>query len=65
MQTTLLLPPGVYGDVAIRLGPVRIAVGASVLSGATWAAPDYNYWALMPTLGLGIGRAQPPPPWRD
>lgn len=56
VQTQLLLPRGVVASVAWRPGPVRLSVGLSAVSGATWARPDWSEWDLLPTVGLGLVR---------
>ena len=65
VQTGLLLPRGAVATVAWRGGPVRLSVGVSAVSGATWARPDYSEWDVLPTIGVGLVRrpreaAEPP-----
>ncbi len=57
LHTKLLLPRGVFAGVAWRWWRLRVAVGASLTSSASWARLDWTNWTLVPTLGLGIGRA--------
>lgn len=54
LQTSLGLPRGLVASAVGRIGPARLALGASLLSSATWAEPDWSHWQLMPTIGLGI-----------
>lgn len=56
--SSLLLPRGVVVDAAWRRGPLRLAVGISADSQASWAHLDYSYWMVMPTFGVGIGRSE-------
>ncbi|MBN1209365.1 MAG: hypothetical protein JXB05_31225 [Myxococcaceae bacterium] len=60
LQTRLLLPRGALVGVAWRAGPVRLGLGLSVFSEATWSRVDYSYWTALPTLGLGFGRSPEP-----
>ncbi|MBN1337001.1 MAG: hypothetical protein JXB39_13670 [Deltaproteobacteria bacterium] len=62
LQTALLLPRGVFADVAWRKGRFRVAAGVGAVSGATWADLDWTAWNVVPTLGLGVGRCMPPRP---
>ena len=39
-----------------RAGPVRLGMGLSVFSEASWSRVDYRHWTVLPTLGLGFGR---------
>jgi hypothetical protein len=55
VQTRLLLPHGALVGLAWRAGPVRLGLGLSVFSEASWSRVDYRYWTVLPTLGLGFG----------
>lgn len=55
LQTALLLPRGLMAGISYRPGPVRISVGVSAVSSASWARPDWSSFALLPTIGLGFG----------
>ena len=53
VQTRLGLPVGVFGGLAQDLGPVRLGVGGSYRSLATWAYLDgYRDWVLNPGVEL-------------
>ena len=56
LQTQLLLPTGLLADVGWRQGPLRVGVGVSALSSATWRRPDWTVWTALPAVGIGIGR---------
>lgn len=57
VQAQTLLPRGLLGGLAYRVGFVRVAVGVSLVSGASWSMlSGYGFWMVMPTLGLGIVR---------
>ncbi len=56
LQTRLLLPRGGMVGLAWRAGPVRLGVGLSAFSEASWSRVDYSQWTILPTLGLGFGR---------
>lgn len=62
VQTQLLLPRGALATVAWRHGPVRLSLGLSAVSGATWARPDWSEWDLLPTVGVGLVRQPRPRP---
>lgn len=62
LQTRLLLPRGGLVGLAWRAGPVRLGLGLSVFSEATWSRVDYSHWAALPTVGLGFGRFAHPEP---
>jgi hypothetical protein len=55
LQTRLLLPYGAWAGVAWRFGFMRLSLGASASSAATWARPSWTEWRVLPTLGLGFG----------
>lgn len=55
IQSALLLPRGIFADLSWRPGPMRIALGVSMVSSATWTRPDWTAWDVLPTLGIGIG----------
>lgn len=57
LQTFLLLPRGIWVDLAWHRGPVRLAGGVSVLSGASWTNLDWGEWHFLPTVGIGVGRS--------
>jgi hypothetical protein len=59
VQTGLFLPRGILGGLAYREGPLRIGIGFSALSSATWRRPDWSVWSWLPSLGIGLGRAHP------
>ena len=54
LYTRLLLPRGVYADLAWHRGPLRLAVGLSALSNASWARPQWDWWRFLPVIGIGI-----------
>jgi hypothetical protein len=56
LQTSLLLPRGLWVDAAWHRGPMRLALGLSVLSGASWTHLHWDQWRFLPTVGIGIGR---------
>jgi hypothetical protein len=56
VQTRLLLPRGVMAGVAWRFWRLRVGLGLSAVSEARWSNPSWRSWAVLPTLGLGIGR---------
>ena len=60
VQTALGLPRGALAGLAWRRGPFRVGLGVSLLSSATWARPEWTYWWVLPTLGLGVGAAAAP-----
>jgi hypothetical protein len=60
VQTRLGLPRGVLMGGYLRTGPLRLGVGANVLSGATWTRPDFTVWRVMPGVGVGIGPRRHP-----
>ena len=57
LQTFLLLPRGLWVDVAWRRGPLRLALGFSTLSHASWTHLSWDRWRFLPTVGIGIGRS--------
>ena len=57
VQFTAGLPNGLLAGGAIRTGPLRVGVSASLVSAASWSRPVYDGWRLLPSLGIGIGRA--------
>lgn len=56
LQTKLLLPRGVFGGLAWRWWRLRLGLGVSLTSSASWAHLDWTHWMVVPTLGLGVGR---------
>ncbi|MDD9935791.1 MAG: hypothetical protein OXT09_19425 [Myxococcales bacterium] len=56
LHTRLLLPRGIFAGVALRRWHLRLALGVSALSATAWAQPDWTYWSLLPTVGVGITR---------
>jgi|GEM_PF-1238304 len=60
LQTRLLLPRGALVGLAWRAGPVRLGLGLSFFSEATWSRVEYRQWTVLPTLGLGFGRFASP-----
>lgn len=60
LQTLLLCPRGVYADAAWQTGRLRLGLGVSVLSSATWGSLDWRVWHAFPAVELGIGRAARP-----
>ena len=59
IQAGLLLPRGIVGGLAYREGPLRVGVGFSGLSSATWRRPDWTVWTWLPSVGIGFGRSHP------
>lgn len=57
LQTFLLLPRGLWVDVSWRRGPLRLALGFSALSDASWTHLSWNHWRYLPTVGIGLGRS--------
>ncbi|WP_257455454.1 hypothetical protein [Archangium lipolyticum] len=55
VHTRLLMPYGAHAGVAWRYGILRVGVGASASSEATWARPEWTEWRVLPTLALGFG----------
>lgn len=55
LQTALLLPRGIWVDVAWHRGPYRLALGLSTISDASWANLRWDSWRFLPTVGVGIG----------
>lgn len=55
VHTRLLLPYGVHAGVAWRWGPLRVGLGASASSQATWARPAWGEWLVLPALAVGLG----------
>lgn len=60
IQTRLLLPRGALLGGHVRFGRVRLGLSANLLSGATWARPDWTIWRVTPGIGLGVGRRAAP-----
>jgi hypothetical protein len=60
LQTRLLLPRGALVGLAWRAGPVRLGLGLSLFSEATWSRVEYSQWTVLPTVGLGFGRFMSP-----
>ena len=56
LHTKLLLPRGVFGGLAWRWRRLRVALGVSLTSSASWARLDWSHWTVVPTVGLGVGR---------
>jgi hypothetical protein len=56
VQTRMLLPRGALLGGHVRAGRLRLGVSANLLSGATWARPDWTTWRVLPGVGIGIGR---------
>ncbi len=53
IQTRLALPVGFFGGLSQDLGPVRLGLGGSYRSLATWAYPaGYRDWVLHPGIEL-------------
>lgn len=69
VQTRLGLPRGGLVGAHARLGPLRLGLGANLLSAATWARPAWDTWRVLPGVGVGVGpqRSAAPSadPWRD
>jgi hypothetical protein len=59
IQAGLFLPRGIMGGLAYREGPLRVGIGFSALSSATWRRPDWSVWSWLPSVGIGIGRSHP------
>ena len=55
VHTRLLMPYGAHAGVAWRFGFLRLGVGASASSEASWARPAWTEWKVLPTLALGFG----------
>ncbi len=55
LQTALLLPRGIWVDVAWHRGPYRLALGLSTISDASWGNLRWDSWRFLPTVGVGIG----------
>lgn len=55
VHTRLLMPYGIHAGVAWRFGLLRVGVGASASSQASWARPAWSEWKVLPVLALGIG----------
>lgn len=56
VQTALLLPRGAFLGAHARVGRLRLGLGASALSSASWARPDWSQWHVLPTVAVGVGR---------
>jgi len=56
IQTRMLLPRGALLGGHVRAGRFRLGMSANLLSGATWARPDWTTWRVLPGVGIGIGR---------
>lgn len=61
LTSSLGLPTGACASVEGWTGPVRVALGLGVESGASWARPVWDGWRPVVGLGLGVGRR--PLPW--
>ena len=59
MQSNLLLPRGIMGGLAYREGPLRVGIGFSAVSSATWRRMDWTVWSWLPAIGIGLGRSHP------
>lgn len=57
LQTRLLLPRGVTTGVAWRWKHLRLGAGVSIASSAAWSHLDWSSWSVLPTIGIGVGRA--------
>lgn len=58
VQAALLLPRGVFAEATADLGPVRLGLGGSLLSQATWARlGGFGRWD--PMLGVTVGVLTP------
>ncbi|MFE8600738.1 hypothetical protein KYC5002_34810 [Archangium violaceum] len=55
VHTRLLMPYGAHAGVAWRFGSMRLGLGASASSEASWARPAWTEWKVLPTLALGFG----------
>jgi hypothetical protein len=55
VHTRLLMPYGAHAGVAWRFGFMRLGLGASASSEASWARPAWSEWRVLPTLSLGFG----------
>ncbi|MFY0579273.1 hypothetical protein ACN28S_37865 [Cystobacter fuscus] len=55
VHTRLLMPYGAHAGVAWRFGLMRLGVGASLSTEATWVRPEWNQWRVLPVLAVGIG----------
>lgn len=51
------LPSGVLAGGAVRAGPLRVGVSASLNSAAVWGRPVWDGWRLLPSFGVGLGPA--------
>lgn len=58
LQTDLLLPKGAVMDLSWRWSRMRLGLGVCATSGASWRAPSWRAWDVLPTVGLGLGRRQ-------
>jgi len=69
VQTRMALPRGGIAGVHWRHGPLRLGLSANLLSGATWARPDWSQWRVLPGVGVGLGPAREARPrhegWSD
>lgn len=61
LQTRAFLPRGIFGGLAYRTGRLRFGLGISAASAAAWSNLSWASWALLPTIGVGIGRVHPRP----
>ncbi len=57
LQTDLLLPKGALVDASWRWKWFRLGAGFTATSSATWANPSWAAWQVLPTVGIGVGRA--------
>jgi len=60
LQTRLLFPRGVLLGLAWRVGMFRFGASLSAITGGTWQRPGDTALLLLPTVGVGIGRAYEP-----
>jgi hypothetical protein len=61
LQTRWLMPRGALAGLAWRYGRVRVGLGMSAVSDASWARPSWTHWSFLPTVGIGVGRLHQPP----
>ncbi len=59
LHTRLGLPTGASAELAWDRAPVRVGLGASLSSTATWALPRWTDWRVLPTLSLSWQRTAP------
>lgn len=58
LQSQMLLPNGITVGLAWRHKRLRIGFGISATSEATWSRIAYQYWSVLPTVGLGYELGQ-------